>query len=217
MGKPFKVFGIGFHKTGTSSLRQALRLLGYNHHPYRPVLTRALAQGDMAALFDAAEAFDSFEDWPWPLVWRALDDRYGDAARFVLTRRASAEIWLDSLKSHAERSAGGGFARRMAYGHAFPHGQERAHLDTYHAHLDAVRRHFAVPERAHRFTELCWEAGDGWPELCSFLGEAPPESGFPHANAKSAARPDASRIALNLARIRRTVRRRDDTQAVRRR
>jgi hypothetical protein len=30
--------------------------------------------------------------------------------------------------------------------------------------------------------ELCWEEGDGWPQLCGFLGHAVPEAPFPRMN-----------------------------------
>ncbi|MEM9049164.1 MAG: sulfotransferase family protein [Pseudomonadota bacterium] len=186
MPKRFRVFGLGLNKTGTSSLRQALKILGFRHHIYRPALIRDLAKGRMAPIFAAAEASESFEDWPWPLVWRQLDARFGDGARFVLTRRISADVWLESLKAHSARTAGGGFARRLAYGHAYPHGQEAAHLAVYDAHLAALRTYFADRARAHRFIELCWEEGQGWSELCTFLGEPLPDLPFPHANAARA-------------------------------
>lgn len=203
MSKRYKVFGIGLNKTGTTSLRQALTALGYRHHPYRPILVRALAKGRMDPILAAAEAYESFEDWPWPLVWRQLDAHFGDTARFVLTRRTNADVWLQSLKAHSERTAGAGYARRLAYGHAYPHGQEAAHLGVYEAHLAALRVHFAAPDRKHRFVELCWEEGHGWRELCTFLGEPTPSMPFPHANARSESERDPARRAFNLARIRR--------------
>lgn len=201
MGQPFKVFGIGLNKTGTSSLGRALRRLGFRHLSHSPRLTRALARGDMAPIEQAADSHDSFEDWPWPLVWREMDARYGDGARFILTRRASPERWLASLKAHAERARPGGIARRLAYGWDYPHGREAEHLAVYERHNAAIRAHFAHPARRHRFIELCWEEGDGWPALCRFLGLPAPMQPFPHANPAAAARPDPAHLAENRRRI----------------
>lgn len=202
-----KLFGIGLNKTGTSSLRFALQHLGFRHHPPGPALMQAYAGGDLGPILAAAESHDSFEDWPWPLVWREMDAHFGDRARFVLTRRISAAAWLGSLKKHAERARAGGRLRRIAYGAAYPHGREAEHLALYERHNTGIRAHFADPARAGRFAELCWEEGHGWPELCRLLGMAVPDIPFPHANAGTSAAPDPQVVARNRRRIRRQLRR----------
>ena len=42
-----------------------------------------------------------------------------------------------------------------------------------------MRTYFAARSRAP-FIELCWEKGDGWAELCGFLGVEAPDAVFPH-------------------------------------
>lgn len=205
MSKPFKVFGIGLNRTGTSSLRQALRRLGYRHTGFSAKLVRAWARGEMEPLHRVADFYESFEDWPWPLVWREMEARHGARARFVLTLRRSPGIWLASLKRHAARTATAGHVRRLVYGHASPEGHEAELLAFYERHEREVRAHFAAPERAGRLAVLCWERGDGWAELCGFLGERVPDLPFPHANASppepAEAPPPAPRRGL-LARLR---------------
>lgn len=202
-----KLFGIGLNKTGTTSLRLALQHLGFRHHAPDRGLMKDYAAGELKSILAAAESHDSFEDWPWPLVWRQMDAHFGARARFVLTRRISPAAWLGSLKKHAERSRAGGRLRRIAYGAAYPHGHEDAFLAAYERHNAEIRTHFAHPERAARFTELCWEEGHGWPELCRLLGEPVPDIPFPHANAGTAASPDPEVLARNRRRIRRRLRR----------
>jgi hypothetical protein len=201
MAGALKVFGVGLNKTGTSSLGRALRRLGYRHLSHTPRLTRALARGDLAPINEAADEHDSFEDWPWPLVWREMDARYGDRARFVLTRRGSAERWVESLKAHAERIRPGSFTRRFVYGWDYPHGREVEHIAFYEGHNAAIRAHFDRPGLRNRFIELCWEEGDGWPALCGFLGQPVPAMPFPHANPRSAARADPDHEQENRRRI----------------
>jgi hypothetical protein len=43
-----------------------------------------------------------------------------------------------------------------------------------------VRAYFAG--RPDDLLEVCWEAGDGWKELASFLGQPVPALPFPHLN-----------------------------------
>ncbi|HEU0221152.1 MAG TPA: sulfotransferase [Paracoccaceae bacterium] len=207
MTKPFKLFGIGLNKTGTSSLKLALRRLGYSHCAYASRLVRAWKAGDWAAIEEAADRHESFEDWPWPLVWRRMHGRYGDGARFVLTTRQSPEAWLASLKSHAERIRAGGAVRRMVYGFAYPHGHEAEHLAFYERHNDEVHAFFAAPGRAHLFADLSWDRGHGWRELCGFLGELVPDSPFPHANARMPGEGKSALVAANRRRIAAQLRR----------
>lgn len=201
MTKRFKVFGIGFQRTGTSTLGAALRRLGFRHLSHTTALMKAHAAGRDSVVDAAAAAFDSFDDWPWPLVWRRMWDIYGPEARYVLTVRRDSAAWVESLKRHAERAAPGGRLREVVYGHAYPHGREAAHVAVYEAHNAAVRAFFAEPERRGVFAEFCWEAGQGWPELCGFLGLPVPRRRFPHVNASGAAQTDPARLAENLRRI----------------
>jgi hypothetical protein len=142
---------------------------------------RQVARGDLTELFETADAHDSFEDWPWPLVCPELDRRYAEA-RFILTIRKDARTWFQSLLRHAEE-LGQSETRRLVYGHAMPHGREEEHADIYEAHNRNVRRHFRG--RPWRLLEVCWETGSGWQELCAFLGKEVPPSRFPHENRSS--------------------------------
>lgn len=202
-----KVFGIGFNKTGTSTLGACLRQLDYRHVSYRSDLLHAMKCGDMGRIIAETRKYDSFEDWPWPLVYRQLYAAYGDDARYVLTVRATPDIWIESLKRHALTTDPDRPMRIDAYGYKYPHGYEREHIALYLKHNAEVRRFFSdKPER--QFLEVCWEAGDGWDRLCGFLGHPVPAAPFPHIRPNSEGVPahikaaNAANIARQLQELR---------------
>jgi hypothetical protein len=175
-----KVIGIGFHKTGTKTLAECLRILGYRHQSLNRELFLELLAGNLEDVLTHMEAFDSFEDWPWPLLYREAFARFPEA-RFVLTRRCDAEIWFESLAAHVRRMGEGGFKfRRFIYGYDHPWENRDHHIATYLAHNAAVRSFFA--DKGGRLLEVCWETGDGWRELCEFLGQPIRDLPFPHSN-----------------------------------
>lgn len=178
-----KVFGIGLNKTGTTTLGVCLRTLGYAHTSYDEALLRAAVREDLDPVFVTADRYDSFEDWPWPLVYRELGRRY-PGSRFILTTRLDASTWLESLLAHADRTPRSE-ARKLVYGHASPRGHEAEHIAYYERHNRQVMDHFAGDP--DRLLTVCWERGDGWPELCAFLGAEVPDLPFPHANRGPAA------------------------------
>lgn len=192
-----KVVGIGLNKTGTKTLAAALAELGWrNRMSCNRDLLVAWRGGDASGLLAAVEAHDLCEDWPWPLAFREILAHFGDRCRYVLTRRVTAEAWLTSLKAHSERVSPTEHCRTLAYGHAYPHGREAEHLAIYHAHNEAVRAHFAAAGAGHLLLEVCWEEGDGWDQLCPFLGVPVPSVAFPHENRAPEA-PDPLMVAEN--------------------
>ena len=194
-----KIFGIGLNKTGTTSLKQAFQILGYRHLDRKPRLFKLWKKREYDEIFEAIDAYQSFEDWPWPLMVPQLIERYPNAL-FILTKRASAQIWVESLKRQAERTNPDNNPRSVIYGHNYPHGHEDAHVAFYETHLKTCRELFV--RRASQFAELCWDDGDGWTELCSFLGQKIPRQPFPHANKSSkAAHSDPEFLYENQRRI----------------
>lgn len=175
-----KVFGIGFNKTGTTTLAVCLERLGRRHTTASLELLRAVMAGRFSELFAVADQFDSFEDWPWPLACRKLDARYL-GSRFILSRRGNAAAWFDSLDAMARRNSPTEI-RQLIFGHTMTAAALEVFMAAYDAHNAAVRAHFR--NRPDDLLEVCWEEGDGWWELCDFLGEAVPHIPFPHANAR---------------------------------
>ncbi|ODA68660.1 hypothetical protein A7A08_00492 [Methyloligella halotolerans] len=201
-----KIFGIGLNKTGTTTLAACLTELGYNHQPggggIRRRLLEALRAGNLDPIFEVVDQYDSFEDWPYPLLYRELYERYGEDGKFVLTVRKSPDRWLESLKAHSLTTSPTRHCRTLAYGYDFPHGFEEEHLDLYRRHNEEVRAFFQDRQDESKLLQVCWEAGDGWQELCDFLGKPIPNKAFPRtneggarlANAASEVRAENSRL-----------------------
>ena len=143
------------------------------------------------------EEFDSFEDWPWPLMYRQVFEKYGETARYVLTRRNTPEAWLESLKAHTLATNPHNNPRKRIFGFDYPHGAEAQHIAFYENHLAEVRKYFAEQNAAHVLCEVCWEEGDGWQEICDFLEEPLPNAPFPHVNRRVVVSKDEDRLKEN--------------------
>lgn len=179
-----KVIGVGYNKTGTTTLGACLKILGSERHT--SISREALLLnyvGETDAVLRLMDYYTSFEDWPWPLVFREAYDRFPDA-KFILTTRADEDVWFESLTNHAERGTRGGKPniRRYVYGFDDPTEDRSHHITAYRTHNDAVREFFA--DKPGSLLEVCWERGDGWKELCGFLGVPVPDAPFPHMNRK---------------------------------
>ncbi|MEM8491540.1 MAG: sulfotransferase family protein [Pseudomonadota bacterium] len=193
-----KVFGIGFNKTGTTSLAEALKILGYRHKSFDDALLEAYSSGDTQAVIDSAVEYDSFEDWPWPLAYRELDEAF-PTAKFILTTRTDSGVWFESLRKHAVRT-GPTQARHLVFGDSQVGDSNKERLiQMYQEHNQGVRAHFVT--RSQQLLELCWESGHGWEELCEFLNEPVPDVRFPWRN-KSPERKTSTRRRRWFGRIR---------------
>lgn len=177
-----KVFGIGLGKTGTTTLGACLQQLGYRHFGWHEGFAERVHALGADEAFRVADAHDSFDDFPWPWLYRELDVRYPDA-RFVLTVRRDAESWFRSLAAHARR-VGPTAERRIAFGCDRPEAHREHVIARYQAHNRAARDYFAG--RPEKLLEVCWESGSGWRELCAFLDEPVPDRPLPHANPRPA-------------------------------
>lgn len=173
-----KIIGIGIHKAGTTTLAMCLTYLGYRPLSCHRESFEQFRRGDGDAVFRTMEDYDNFEDWPWPLMYPEIDRRFPDA-RFILTTRKDPEAWFRSLCNYAKRTGPTEY-RHYIYGHHTPEGHRDEHTRIYLDPNQAVREYFR--DRSHKLLELCWELGDGWKELCTFLGVTPPPRRLPHAN-----------------------------------
>lgn len=175
-----KVIGVGFARTGTSTLRVACQKLGYTRcKSWDRNLYDAYDRGDIELLLNAAACYDVLEDWPWPLIYKELFQEFPHAL-FVLTRRRSADIWLESLlKFHKRKGGSQSQMERLLYGASMEDAGPEYFKNRYISHNNAVRNHFAD---ADNFVEVCWAEGDGWDALCNPLDLQVPNEPFPHTN-----------------------------------
>ena len=190
-----KIFGVGLNKTGTTTLRQCGKMLGYRCTNYdRRLLEDYILRNDFTLIKERVNQFDLFQDWPWPLIYKELDDIF-PGSKFILTVRKSASVWLESLKKHSMRTHPTKHCRKLAYGYNYPHKHEQHFISFYRNHNNKVRTHFK--DRDRDFIELCWENGDGFEQLCNFLRCAIPNTPFPHTNIGLNQNVDKLRIMLN--------------------
>lgn len=173
-----KVFCIGFHKTGTTSMAKALKALGYK--VTGPNGTR---DPDIAAnVYDMAsqlvKKYDAFQDNPWPIIYRWCHERYPDA-KFILTVR-DPERWYQSQAKHFKENTTP--MRQWIYGAdaGAPVGNKDRYIARFNAHNAEVMEFFRGRDN---FLVMDVTAGDGWDKLCPFLGKkVPGDQPFPHAN-----------------------------------
>ncbi len=179
-----RIFGIGAHKTGTTSLARALAMLGFpaSHWIHHRELLRAISRGNFR--FDLLRGYRAALDLPIPTVFRELDAAF-PGSRFILTLREPAR-WLRSLRTREEwHGMRDPIPLHPAEAHfyGFDTFDPARCLARVEEHNAAVRAHFA--DRPAQLLELDIAAGDGWETLCPFLGVPAPDVPFPHENSAS--------------------------------
>ena len=192
--KQGKIFGIGFPKTATSSLGQALAILGYQsvHDPYE-ILPRFFPEElkDFAYDPDILDNHDAFVGVVC-LVYRELDQAY-PGSRFILTVR-DEDSWIKSLRGHLyprskatqndSRIPLQPFTRsKMFNGDLwFIDEHARDYLQRYRDFNRGVMDYF---KGRGNLLVIDIQKGDGWDELCAFLGCDIPSQPFPWKNRPS--------------------------------
>lgn len=181
--RPF-VFGVGLSKTGTTSLNDALNVLGYRAFHLPPICQAHGAQ--------------IVQDWPWwvfkydaltdmtvALLFRELDAEFPNA-RFVYTPR-DMDGWLKSCAKHFTPQLA---QARVDQGQSYLNGLCRAFYGSEVFDPDSYRRAyegFDTDIRSHfrgRSNFLIYDiiGGAGWAPLCAFLDRPVPQAAFPKSN-----------------------------------
>jgi hypothetical protein len=185
-----KIFGIGFYKTGTTTLYDALRILGYHtvngdklgSYPGADdgaTLLGRIREGDYR--LPTFEMFEAFTDNPYFGIWRQIYDQFPDA-RYILTVRDERR-WIDSCEKFFRNRRVRPMREWMFGQHANPASSPEARqawLDAYRAHNAAVRAFFAT--RGEQYFEFDPTMEGRWDRLCAFLGAPLPDLPWPHAN-----------------------------------
>jgi hypothetical protein len=171
-----KVFGIGFQKTGTTSLGLALEILGYRIQGVLDFWDSDIATTIEEDALDLVEDVDAVQDNPWPLLYQELDARY-PGSKFILTVRPT-DRWIRSVVRHFGRRSTP--MREWVYGAGRPRGNESLYVSRYERHNRDVQAYFA--SRADDLLVMDVSAGDGWNVLCPFLDVEMQPIPFPRAN-----------------------------------
>ncbi len=170
-----KVIGIGKHKTGTTTLGRAVEILGFDKHAeWSFQRTEDHTAGKIEELLAFSEAYNNLEDVPWCFMYKELYERYKGETMFILTVRKSSELWYESVCNQYDKTP-----EKFRKDWENPHHTKQQRIAIYEQHNKDVREFF---KDKPNFIELCWEKGDGWKELCNFLGKEIPNEPFPFLN-----------------------------------
>jgi hypothetical protein len=176
-------------KTGTSSLRVALRRLGIRCLQDGPGTRRCIEdniRNHRKALTPLADKFQAFTDSPiWlPDVFCRLDREY-PGSKFVYTIRDTRD-WVVSYM--------------LRFG-----ADPDVCMKAYQQHHRAVLHHFQGRPQDLLVYRLCDR--EGWQPLCQFLGRPIPRKRFPHINKRQPWRVRfcAQRYGWNVQVVRRQV------------
>jgi hypothetical protein len=164
-----KVFAIGLSRTGTTSLNEAVEILGFSAIHYPPSLQEI-------------ELYDAATDLPVADAFERLDARF-PGSKFIYTVRERAG-WLESCRRHWLRRQEktdelNRELRRRLYGTTdFDPDQ---FTQAYDRHEKRVLSYFAQRPHDLLVLDICAGHAD-WETLCSFLGVPVPDVPFPHTN-----------------------------------
>jgi hypothetical protein len=181
-----KVFGIGLSRTGTTSLHSALTALGYNSLHWVNDITGNLIHSPDYPLFDAFSDISVSHQFEW--LYHSFPN-----SKFVLTWR-NPDSWVKSISRHYRDAHDIGSPRELMdredrskfdyksaavsmnlYGQ---HRDWRSAFESYHDRVDA----FFKDKPQHRFLKLKITEGEGYNELCPFLGLEIKRHAFPDRN-----------------------------------
>jgi len=170
--KKTKVICIGLPRTGTTSLGASIRYLGYNHLSFKEENQKFFINGDITSLMKIVKDYDSFDDNPWPFLYKQIDELF-PYSKFILSIRKTPEIWFKSICNLSDI-----LGPRL--GHLTPYNEEDKQKERYLRHNNEIQKYFK--NSSDRLLTVCWENGDGWNEICSFLDHPIPDIPFPHAH-----------------------------------
>jgi hypothetical protein len=174
------IFNIGFNKSGTTSLTEAMEILGYKsiHHRHgsdervRKFINRNIESGKR--LLEGFEEYEFFSDFGGQKFFKELDKQYPNS-KFILTCR-DMDDWLDSRMRHMIRNRNnpeytGTWLSEDSDVSRYRREQEEIEIFDYFKNRNDLL-----------ILKIC--EGEGWNELCSFLDVEIPEVPFPWRNRK---------------------------------
>ena len=150
-----KIFCIGFHKTGTSSLLHFLLNLsiktcdGIAEDNFREIEEFYNSADKLKYLEPLILSFDAFEDVPWPIYYKELFNRY-PKSYFILTTR-NTDAWIRSCKNNFRSSSEKYPIHELIYGigRGSPNGYEKEWINTYAKHNEEVIKFFTRNKNAN--------------------------------------------------------------------
>ncbi|MBS4027279.1 MAG: hypothetical protein KGZ58_01470 [Ignavibacteriales bacterium] len=183
---PNKVFCIGWSKTGTTSLTQALRILGlFSWHTAPWIIGSTYYKSDVSEIsvdFSCIDDYTAISDLPVCALYEELDNKFPNS-KFILTIRP-IEAWIESalyqIESSIKKYGLMGPMARWAYG--TKQLDRDLFVKRYTQHNQEVLAYFKGRSDLLVFD---LSRGDQWAELCSFLSLPIPNTPFPFLNSRT--------------------------------
>jgi hypothetical protein len=174
-----KIFGIGLHKTGTSSLHEALKILGFKSiHDFNEEVNIMDVMNEniqkRKKLLEGMEHYDAFFDFhKYDGTFKKLDEQYPNS-KFILNTR-NLEDWLISREKHVKRNQKNPF-----YKGDFLKIDKTSWKVLWENYHNEVIKYFK--NRPGDFLIIDVPGGEGWKKLCPFLRVSIPKKPFPKKN-----------------------------------
>ncbi len=199
-----KIIGAGFGRTGTTSLRKALEILGfgpsYHMHelfnkPHQVVYWEKALEGKIKALKHLMKPYGSMVDFPACSYYKELYKLF-PGSKVVLVYR-DPEKWYDSISNtifqidwdiwNTEHPNNeflcrvGEHNKKLITQQTFSNllSYQKFCIDIYRQHINDVQKSIPTEDL------LIFELSEGWEPLCDFLETSPPECTFPNINKRS--------------------------------
>ena len=173
-----KIIGVGFQKTGTSTLKESLEILGYKVKDTTPRALIPILKQNYKKVLRIIKNYDALEDTPWYMIYRELDARIPDC-KFILTIR-DEESWYRSVSRHIGDLRTAQHEWIYGRGRGLPKDDRENSLGVYNRHNQGVLEYFK--HRPDDLLVIDFTKGDRWEKLCRFLCMPAPEVEFPHLN-----------------------------------
>lgn len=175
-----KVFCIGFHKTGTTSMEQALKHLGYRVTGGNWVRDLRVQQVALQRALEIVPQYDAFQDNPWPMLYQEMDKAFPNS-KFILTMR-DPQKWAASMVKNFGTDVTPMREWIYGQGRGFPKDNEALYMARMEQHNRDVLAYF---QGRQDLLVMNLTEGQGWEVLCPFLNEPLPERPFPRANVRT--------------------------------
>lgn len=187
-----KIICVGFQKTGTTSLKWALEILGYRVGGNKSRLLLPILQNRWDRVLRVLNRYDAVEDNPWAVIYRQID-RLVPGCKFILTYR-DPESWFGSVERYFRLPRARPPMHEWIYGRGrgLIAAEKENTLTVYKKHLEGVFAYFR--NRPDDLLVIDIGKGDEWERLCGFLGCGVPDTPFPHRRDSTQKRKKRNRI-----------------------
>lgn len=203
-----KIFCLGLSRTGTTSLEEAFKILGYNavdffnvsyesdrlsylglkiifkiHKilgvKFRYFTHKLYKRGRLLIDMSSVENYEVLRDIPIARFYKELDVKYPNS-KFILTTREEND-WLGSCQKNYWFGRFGHTVNRLHFDlyNEIEFNRE-SFIKAYNKHIKEVLSYFKDREKDLLIINI--PAGEGWDKLCPFLNKPIPKVSFPRKN-----------------------------------